>query len=464
MTDINGILNIGRTSLMAHQKAIEVTSNNIANVNTPGYTRQRVNFSMIGSQSPISGTMTGSGVTVSDIDRVYDRFLAVQFTNENNQLGRWRARQGGLERIESVFSELSDTGLNRAMTEFWNAWQDLANNPAGVSERALLLNKAENLADIFNSLAEDLQRIGDETGSRIDDELEQINQLGSQIADLNHKIIDAEAVGKTVNTLKDKRELLISELAEKIDINSFENSNGSVSVVMKNGLPLVDGLRVHALNSQENPAPGGNADIVWMDSDGNPTVISDRIYGGALKGWIEIRDEVLPDYLGQLNDLAGEMINAVNGIHRSGFGLDGSQNDFFSGSSAQDISLNDILADTPDKIAAAGPADGLPGGNGSAIAIAGLQQALTMNSNRSTFSEFYDSLVSDVGRGLQNAKARADHQTDMVQHLESYRESVSGVSLDEEMINLMKFQTAYEAAAKLIQTADELLKTVIEMV
>jgi flagellar hook-associated protein 1 FlgK len=463
MSDINGILNIGRTSLMTHKKAIEVTSNNIANVNTPGYSRQRVHFSSTGTLSPQSGFYAGSGVTIGGIDRVHDRYLDVQISNENDQLGRWEARQNAMQRVEILFNELSGTGLNDAMSQFWNAWQDLANNPSGSSERSLLTNKAESLAITFNNLKKDLNQIRNDTASKIESELGRINQISRQIAGLNEKIVNGEAVGDPVHELQDERDLLISDLSEMIDINSFENANGSLNVSLKSGLSLVNNLRSYELGTQPNAVPGGTDDVVWLDAGGNGTVITDRIMGGKLKGLIEVRDEVIPGYLGQLDDLAGEMISSVNGIHASGYGLDGSQNDFFTGTSAGDIALNEVVAGDPDKIAAAGPTDGLPGGNGNAIAMAELQHNLTMNGNRNTFSEFYNALVGDVGRAVEDADTQVEHQSTMLQHLGSYRESVSGVSLDEEMINLMNYQSAYEAAAKLIQTADELLQTVIDM-
>jgi flagellar hook-associated protein 1 FlgK len=200
--------------------------------------------------------------------------------------------------------------------------------------------------------------------------------------------------------------------------------------------------------------------------------ITDGISGGNLKGWLEVRDELIPEYMAKLDELATGIMDAVNDLHQTGYGttIDSGTGDpytgldFFSGSSASDMQVNSEIVDDNTKIAAAKEADAIPGDNRLALEIAGLQNDLTMNSATSTFSDFYSSLVSDVGSNTANAQVNYDHETSMVTYLENYRESVSGVSLDEEMINLIKFQHAYESAAKVISTVDEMLQTVIGMV
>jgi flagellar hook-associated protein 1 FlgK len=183
---------------------------------------------------------------------------------------------------------------------------------------------------------------------------------------------------------------------------------------------------------------------------------------------METRDVVINDYMTRLDTLAGAIIQEVNALHNdaitpSGFGLDGSQNDFFTGSNAGDIAVNsDILADV-NLIAAAGDAAALPGDNSVAIAIANLQSALTMSGGSASFDDYYTTLVGDVGSDVQTANLNYDHQSSMIQHLENYREEVSGVSLDEEMVNLVKFQHAYNAAARLITVTDEMMETIISI-
>lgn len=463
MTGIYGvILNSGRGALLAQQKAIEITGHNIANVNTPGYSRQRVNLA---ANDPIySGIgLMGCGVRATEIQRIYDRFVGLQINNENQNLGRWEARKGALERVEIIFDESSGYGLNQAMSEFWNAWQDLANNPSGNVERVTLLAKSETMATTFNNMYSNLEQVQKDIDTSISGTVEDINLIAEQIADLNQKIVEVEVSGQNANDYRDSRDLLLKELSSMIDIDTFENSDGSVTVSVGNGKPLVESIFAWSLSTETNAS--GLQDIVWVDSDGNTTDITNDISGGKLKGWIEARDVAIPDYLDRLDDLAANIISEVNAIHSNGFGLDGSTgNDYFTGTSASDMAVNQVIAGDVNLIAAASSAGGVPGDNSNAIAIASLQNELLMSGNTTTFDDYFSSLISVAGSDVKEATANFDHQYSMVAHLDNYRESISGVSLDEEMVNLVKFQHAYDAAAKLISTVDELLNTVISMV
>ena len=463
MTGIYGvILNAGRGSLLAQQKALEVTGHNIANVNTPGYSRQIVNLA---ANEPIQwgSGLVGTGVKATEAARIYDRFLGLQINNENQHLGRWEAKKGTLERVEIIFDESSGYGLNQAMSEFWNAWQDLANNPSGNVERVTLLAKSETMANTFNNMYSSLEQIQKDVDVSIGGSVEDINLLTRQIADLNRKIVDVEVAGQSSNDYRDSRDLLLKELSSMIDINTFEKSDGSVTVAIKGGKPLVDGSYSWDLSTETNVQ--GFKDIVWVDDDGNTTNVTDDISGGKLRGWIEARDVSVPEYLRRLDNLAEKIISEVNALHSSGFGLDGSTgNDFFIGTSASDMDMNQLVVDDVNLIAASGSADGVPGDNSNALAIAGLQNELLMDGNKATFDEYFSSLMSVVGSDVNEAAVNFEHQESMVAHLDNYRESISGVSLDEEMVNLVKFQHAYDAAAKLISTVDEMLNTVVNMV
>ena len=210
----------------------------------------------------------------------------------------------------------------------------------------------------------------------------------------------------------------------------------------------------------------GLKDIAWVGQNGTMVNITSNISNGKLKGWLEARDVDMRGYLRQLDTLAETLTERVNTLHQLGWGLDGSNGtDFFTGTiTASSLQVNTAITNDLDLIAASSTRTGIPGNNGQAIAIANLQHSLTMNSSSTTFEDYYNSLVSQVGGDVQSANAYFNHQSDMVVQLENRRESISGVSLDEEMINLVKFQTAYDAAAKLISTADELLQTVLNMV
>jgi len=460
MPGIYGILNVASRALLVQQRAIDITGHNIANVNTPGYTRQRVNMET-GVPIPFGSGMIGSGVRATEIQRIHDRFLGMQINIENQNLSKWEARKGALERSEIIFNESSGYGLNQAMSEYWGAWQDLANNPAGHTERMGLLATGETLAGTFNGLYAELEQLQKDLDTNIAGTVDQINLITEQIADLNQKISQAEVSGQNANDYRDQRELLLNELSSMIDVNSFEDGEGKVTVLTGGGRPLVQSNASWDLSTQMN---AGFHDVVWTDRDGNTVDITQDISGGKLKGWLEARDTTIPDYMTRLDTLAGEMIAQVNAVHQGGFALDGSTGrDFFSGSSASDIAVNTAIVNDVDLIAASGTLGGVPGDNSNAIAVADLQNTLTVGGT-ATFDDYYNALVSDVGRGVQTATYNFEHQADMMTHMENYRESISGVSLDEEMVNLVKYEHAYQAAAKLVTAMDELLNTVINMI
>jgi flagellar hook-associated protein 1 FlgK len=462
MTTIPGLLSIGSKALMAQQKGINVTGNNIANVNTPGYSRQRLNMS---SDVPImtGNGLMGSGAKANKVERVYQRFLGVQINHETQSLGQWEAHKDGLERVELIFNESGGYGLNQVMSEFWNAWQDLTNNPSGSVERTVLVAKSEMLTATFSKNYEDLQKIQRDIDWNIEGAVEEINRLSENMVDLNQKIIQVESGGHMANDYRDQRDLVLKELSELIDINSFEDANGGITVSVGRGQALVEGTHTYKLSTQANA--GGHQDVTWLDSSGNTLIISNNISKGKLKGWLDARDVDIENSLNKLDTLAQNLMTEVNGLHATGYGLDGSTgNDFFTGTaSAAGIQVNPLITNDTNLIAAAEGIDKL-GDNGNAIAIANLQEALTMNGNTTTFGAYYDSMVSDAGLAVQQATSYYEHQSQMVLQLENYRESISGVSIDEEAVNLIKYQNAYQAAAKLITTADEMMETILAMI
>jgi len=560
MSDLYGIMSLAGNALLAQRKAITVTGNNIANVNTPGYSRQKLilenNAPLLSSAGPM-----GNGVDAVRVERVYDRFLGLQINGESETLGRWEAQKGGLELAEVIFDESGEFGLSQSLSQFWGSWQDLTNDPSGYNERVVLQARGEAMTATFNRIYSDLQRAQAGFDASIEGAVAEINQLSQQIAELNQKIMEDEASGYTANDYRDQRDLVVKELAGLIDINSFEDASGRVTVSVGAGQTLVESSSSRNLTTQVNGF--GFQDIAWVAQDGSTVNITDDISNGKLKGWLEVRDVDIRGYLRQLDTLAETLTERLNNLHQTGYGLDGSTgNDFFTGIaaasgnmdslltitaeaggtgnirvtlvgggtagaetvttdpvtgdiqiaiedgvstggdivsalqahaginsvvatapgstwdlsagtnttvlaggiSAQGLQVNSAVSNNLDLIAASSTSTGIPGDNSQAIEIANLQHALTMNSNSSTFENYYNSLVSTVGRTLQSANAYYTHQSSMVVQLENRRESISGVSLDEEMINLVKFQTAYDAAAKLITTADELLQTVLSMV
>lgn len=460
MSNIIGLLDIGSRALLAHQKAISITGHNIANVNTPGYSRQRVNLSTSPGMTSMPGQM-GTGVRASDIQRIYDQFLGSQINTESYNQGKWEAQKSSLERVEIIFDETTGFGLNQAMGDFFNALQDLSNNPAGHTERQVLLAKSEIMTETFNKISSDLNQLQNDLDSNIEGTVIEINTIAGEISDLNFKIGDIEKSGQNANDLRDKRDLYLKELSSMIDISSFEGNDGQVTVSVGSGTPLVQPPYAFSLSTATNAS--GHENVLWVNRDGSTVDITNDISGGKLKGWIDVRDVTIENYKTSLDNLASSMITEVNNLHTGGFDLNSVAGvNFFTGSLASDISVNPVIAGDVNLIAASGT--GAPGDNSNAIAIANLQNSLLMSGGTSTYDDFYNSLVSDVGIAVRSAQVNYDHQTAMVSSLDNYRESIAGVSLDEEMVNLVKFQHAYDAAAKLISAVDEMMDTVMNMV
>jgi flagellar hook-associated protein 1 len=460
MTQVFGLLSIGAGALMSQQRAITVTGNNIANVNTPGYSRQRLNME---TNQPVDTSFgpAGMGVQTTTVERVYDRFLGVQMNNESANLGRWEAQKGSLERVEVVFDESGGYGLNQALSDFWNSWQDLSMNPSGTTERSVVAANSQTLADTIRQKYADLGQSQADIDAAVKSGVEDINRLTAQISDLNQKIASTEAGGKVnANDYRDSRDLALKQLSEIIGINSFEDADGRVVVSVGSGRVLVESGNNYALATAVNG--DGHADIVWP---GAAVPISSEITSGKMAGWLQTRDTKIAGYMSSLDDLAQTLSTEVNTLHAAGYGLNGSHGDaLFSGSGAADMAVNPDILNKPNRIAAASAAGTVPGDASNAAAIADLHTALTMSGGTATFDDAANALVSQVGHDVQEAKTYQSHQTDMLAYLDNYRESVSGVNLDEEMVNLVKYQAAYNAAAKMITMGDDMLNTLMNMI
>ena len=462
MTDIFGILNIGKNALETQQMAINVTGQNIANVNTPGYTRQRVNMVSTSSTS-IQGMPIGTGVKATEVQRIYDGFVDRQLNIENQKLGTWEGMQGSLELVEITFNEASGYGLGEAMDGFWNAWQDLAMNPSGYVERISLLSKSNTLSMTITQTFSNLEKIQESISNNISSSLDEVNILAGEIRDLNQQIVQTEVNGHQANDLRDQRGLLVRELSTMIDVETAEDEQGKINIFVGGGHPLVSGIDAWELSTAPNPDPSLEDIIVWKSHDGSSVDITENILNGKVKGMIDARDDYIPDYLDRLNQLAKNMINDINAIHSSGDDLNGNDGGLFfeipdavNPAKFMQVAIND-----PNLIAGAADGGGV-GDNSNTLSIVELQNGFQMGGS-ATYDEFYQTLVSDVGNIVKYVGTNESYQTSMVEYLENYRESISGVSTDEEMVNLVKFQHAYEAAARLINTIDEMLDSLLSL-
>lgn len=452
-------LNIAKDSLLSHQTAINITGSNIANVNTEGYTRQRPIFCTLGSAN-VEGGQVQYGVEVDQIQRIYDQFIIYQIHEKNQDIGYTEARKEQLERIEIIFNETTGEGIDDLFNEFWNAWEDLSANPSGQTEREVLVSVTQSLTYVFRSYSSELVTLQKDVNSKISELVDQINSDLSSIAELNQRITQ-NATGKgDTNVFRDERDKIVKELAGMIDINYFEDASGALNIFISNGLALVEEGRYNALAVETNEDT--YYDIIFEDTPG--VAINSDITSGEIAGLLEIRDTTAVSYLSSLNTLAAELVQEVNDKHQEGFDTSGNLGGaFFDATKTTALTIEvdaAIIADV-NKIAAS---ETVNGDGNNALNIAGLRDALVLNSGNSTFIDYYSSFIGTVGQDVLYADRAYEHNSDLMEQLNSKRESVSGVSVDEEMMNLIKYQTGYTAAAKLCTTVQELVDDLLDLI
>ncbi len=450
-------LEIGKRALLTHQTVLQTIGHNIANVNTPGYTRQRVR---IDATLPEMGTLAniGSGVEAVNIHNIRDLFLGEQFRADNKSLGQWTYKQKMLTQIESMFGEPNDGTFVTLLNKFWDSWSNLSTNPESTTFRAALIEDTNLLTNGFHQIAGQLESLRKAVDTDLDNMVEDVNRLTTEISRLNLQISRQEVGGSDrANDLRDARDLLIDELSTLIDVNSFEDGKGQF-IVSIGQMELVNGPDVNMLEAKPLNENGKlEHKLLWKGSDVSLTNID-----GQLKGLIDMRDKIIPDMVKQIDTLAAQMVESINTLHRQGFGLDGSTNlNFFDDTftTAATIRLSFDIVDHTEKIAAS--ASGAVGDNVIALQMQELRNAKTMVRGTATMNEYYNSVVGELGVMSGQAQSFVANYELLVQQIDNTRQSVQGVSLDEEMTNMVKFQHAYDAAARVVTAMDQALSTVI---
>jgi len=354
---IFGTLQIAKEGLFVQQSSVSVTSHNLANVNTEGYSRQQPVISTIDPQL-IGGIYFGRGARLTAITKSYDKFLNNSIMLEKNILGQWKAKETHMSRLETVVNESGENGLNARFTEFWNAWHDVADNPTGIAERAVLQRAGQSLANAFQNMYRNLEQVQTDANNSVVNTIASINRLAQEIAGLNAQILGTETQGGNANDLTDARALKLEELSELIDIRMLESSNGQITVLTSFGKPLVADNVSWELAAKVDENRNNNYAVYFVDKS-STLDITDKITGGKLKGILEIRDTLVPSYLERLNTLAATLIAEVNKRHYQGYGLDGSTGNYFFNpvpiitNAAKTIAMDTVTASDPKKIAAA---------------------------------------------------------------------------------------------------------------
>jgi len=459
MSDIVRILGIARRALFAQQSVMNTAGNNIANVNTEGYSRQRVTLSQMQS-SPTSVGFLGSGVTVESVERIRSALVDQQLLGERPSLEQYQFKSDALRFVEDIFNEPSDFGISRNVEDFFNAFQDLASDPESTSARTVVRQRAISLASGFNRIHRQLSNYQEQFNRELTSTVDEVNRLTSEIAKMNERIVNAEVGGQQAPGMRDQRDMLVGQLSKLVDVKTLENKFGAITVSVASRTLVVDSQAEKlALVSQSASDPGP---AVTMERDG--TVLD--IKNGKMKGILDMRDVNIPEYLNKLNEFASTFATSVNAVHSAGYNLDGiTGTNLFdpNTSGADDIAVSNEVLNDANLIAAADVANE-PGNNKTALAIAALQDSKTLSAGSATFGDFYSSLISTLGSQTQEAGFQKDSFSLTVQQLEFTRDSISSVSLDEEMTTMIEAQQAYTAAARLVTIVDDMAQTVLNMV
>jgi flagellar hook-associated protein 1 len=459
-------LEVGKRAILSQQTALSTTGHNIANANTKGYTRQEAmlqatrGLAIPGMNSGTQPMQLGTGVEVAQLKRIRNQFLDIQYRNEQQKLGYYVAKAEALSNVEGVFNEPSEYGLDMALNRFWQGMQELAKQPDSLPARTVVLANAQAVATNFNEISAGLNQNQQILSKQIDDQLKGINISLEEVAALNNQIALAVANGNQPNDLMDKRDLLIDTLSKQIGVQVAPGDNGMVNL-SAGGITLVS-------SNQPNTVTIGNGQMM-VGTDVVPLEV------GEIKGLLDSQTEIA-NFQSKLDLLAQAFAGKLNEYQTStdARNLDDINNPnatpdsipFFVSKdpnqpiNASNMILNPELANSPEKIAAA--LSNSRGDGSNAVKMMQLQdEKITIGSEETTIGEYYHKLLGEVGTGVQNAQRYRDNADARVQQTEMQRQSVSGVSIDEEMTNMVRYQQAYNAAAKYVSAVNEMLDKLI---
>lgn len=560
-----GALNIGSTALTVSQAQIQTSGNNIANANTPGYTRQVAGQAPLPSQQIQTGVFVGTGVNLTGIQRQIDQALESRLRAAGSDAAAADTAQQWLGRVESSFNALSGNDLSAQLSTFFNSWSNLANTPQNAGLRQVVLSNGDTVAKTFQGLRSQLAGLSNDAGSQIGAVAGQANDLAQRVANLNAQIVVTEGgSGGTAGTLRDQRDQILKQLSQLVDVHTVEQANGSVNVYVGSE-PLVMNGQNRGIDVKQSVVNGLSTYSAVFKADGGTL----NITSGQLGSLVSVQQQI-SDAVTKLDSQANALIFQLNKIHGSGQGLQGATtvtatsavtdptvalnnpksglkfapnngsfvvhvkqnstglvsstlvkvdlngqptdttlnslkaslagingvnatlangklsiaaatpdveisfsqdtsgalaslgiNNFYTGNNAANIAVNQTLAAQPSLLAAS--KNGSPGDNQTALAIAALEGQPIASLKGASLKDSYQSLVNKIATSTAAAKTNAEASKSITETLQAQRDAMSGVSIDEEAVNLLKQQRAFQAAAKLITAVDDMMKTLLAM-
>lgn len=471
MSGTFSILSRGLDGVHVNLRRMGATANNIANINTQGYSRQRVE---VQARQTYGNETGGGGVEVIGVRNTVNKFLELQLFTLANNKGTLEGRQGSVSILEETFNEAQGMGLSKSLADFFNGFKDLGTDPTNLAMRTTIRERARNVINDLHSkssqLSGMLKTVSQEMGTR----LETANAYLTEIASLNRSIAQQELGGQgTAFELRDRRTLVLSQLSGEMNVNFYESDNGMVNVYLANGVQAVTGGNAGTFALVDTLSPASTATVNLTIPGGGATIdVTSGITGGCVGGNLIERNTHIYSMATKLDTLAYTLVTEVNNLHFNGYGLNGAtHNNFFAtlGSSTDAARLIDldasitadvrnIAAAQQDPTSVSGPSD-----NRNAIALSGLVNSKVMNGNSETMTEYYRNMIGELGVTANSIRNELDAKTRLFDATQQQREAVSGVNMDEEGADLIRFQRAFEASVRLMQVGSELLDTIIKL-
>jgi flagellar hook-associated protein 1 len=451
MSSLLSTMFLATGAMAADQGALEATTNNAANVNTPGYSRQ---LPILQENPPVVvGKLTfGMGVSLAKLESVRDPILQLSIQQETGQQGALNSFTSALSQAQSLFTAgASDIGSE--ISNLFSSISQLSTNPSSIALRQGVLTAASNLTSSFNNTASNLSSQRSNLDLNVVQSVQQVNTLTQQIAGLNGQITTLQNLGQQAGTFIDQRDVLINQLSGLIDVSEIKSDSG-ITLTTSNGTALVSGTRSFALTTQ----PGASG-VQHIFSQGND--ITSTLSSGALGGLIEVRDQKIPGLLTSLDTLASGLSTAFNNANTTGFDLNGNIGGALFTPVVGAGSAANIGVAVTDPALIAASSDGSAGSNGNLANFTAIQNQTIIAG--ATPTTYYSNIVFSVGNDVSNGTAELQSSRLVLQQLQDQRGSISGVSLDEEAANMTRYQQAYDAAARIVTTVNQMLETVINM-
>jgi flagellar hook-associated protein 1 len=473
-------LNSARTSLEVNQKSIEITGNNIANVNTEGYSRQQAEFETYPAMN-FGDFFIGQGVKISNVSREHDVFIERQIKQKAVDFGYQDALTRPLSELERVLS-ITEDNISTDIDNFFDSLQELTADPSDLVQRNNVILQGEVLATSFNNVINDLDSIQENINETILSKLDEVNSQLQEIADLNERIYSIEIRGQMANSARDQRDMVAQDLAKTLGAQSIEDNNGMLAVSLPGGLPLVQGLMPMRLLADTS----GIQMTLQLEAGGVLRNLNGRNLGGSFQSLIEVRDTLIPELTSDLDKLAYELSVQINLQHQAGGALDSSTGNLFFSTPPKYVAsppgppptaseysgaarnMEVILTD-PVKIAAGaapdpGPPLGnvAPGDNSNALILSNIGDNYLIGGTDS-FTSLYGKIAAKIGVESNQNQLSLKGAEDALDQLKNFRDGLVGVSLEEEMISLIQYQRGFQSSAKFLSTVDEMMAVLMDI-